>query len=92
MSDKIDLETIERYQRLFVAPLVNAVEAKIEGMLQPMIREQAALRKDVGGLQDRTGKLEGSQKKALVGWGVFATALSLTGTALWGKIKSRLHM
>lgn len=83
-------EEAERFQRLFVKPMVDAVRVEVKSQLEPVVSfittQQAKDQKQ----DERLTNLEGSQRKALVGWGVFATFLSIMLTAGWNKIKSLL--
>lgn len=90
MSDQ--LEKAEQYQRLFVKPMIDALETKLETMLQPVLDDHKKLRGEVDGLSTRTSALEGSQKKALAGWGVFATALAGVMSYAWTWIKGHLRL
>lgn len=88
-----NFEEAERFQRLFVKPMVDAVKDSVGQQLQPivsgqrklfaMIEEQAA--KDTE-QDERLTNLEGSQNRAMVGWGVFATGLSIALSAGWNWI------
>lgn len=83
------LEDAERYQRLFVAPLVERVGAEVkllcEGLQSKFTTietEQKTVRKDVD-------DLKANQKKALVGWGVFATGIAMACTFCWNWVKDQ---
>lgn len=91
-------EEAERFKRLFVDPAVEAMGQHMEAQLAPVLSGQRKLfaamaeqsKKDEA--QDkRLGELEGRQTKALLGWGVYATAAAaLIGVSLdW--IKRKLH-
>lgn len=88
---QFDMEDAERYQRLFVAPMVEAVEKKLEAMLSPVIQASGQLRTDVDAATGRIVKLESTNKKALVGWGVFATGVAAAMSYGWNFIKSHFH-
>jgi hypothetical protein len=74
------LEDAERYQRLFVKPLVDTLERQISPIVDRL-----------NNLDGRVKTLETSQKKALVGWGVYATGAAAALTWAWGFIKAKLH-
>lgn len=82
-----NFEEAERFQRLFVAPMVEAVRTEvnshmteIKGLIAPAIA-----------LEGRVRKLEGNQKRALLGWSVYATAIGIACTAAWRWIASKIH-
>lgn len=72
------LEEAERFQRLFVLPVVEAVRVEMKSHLAPL-----------SGIADRVTALEGKQAKALLGWGVYATlAAAAIGVGMdWFKRK-----
>lgn len=81
----IDIKDIEEFQTHFVTPLVQAVEKKLDDKLKPLV-DQAQVNKDaISDLNVRTKKLEGNQAKALVGWTVLVTGITLlcTGAKSW---------
>lgn len=86
------LDTAERYQRTFVKPLVDAVVVEVRQHL-----EQVTTR--VNGMENAMVKntmaisaLQGNQKKALVGYGVFTSGLAAILAASWTWIKSHFHV
>lgn len=92
MSDPLKLpdnfHDAEVFQRLFVKPMVDAVCDKVENQLKPVVDGmKAQADKDVE-QDNRLAKLEGSQSKALLGWGVFATGLSIALSAGWNYVAS----
>lgn len=86
-------EEAERFKRLFVDPAVNAMGQEIKSHLAPIIQGQRKLfaqmeeqnSRDIK-QDNRLAALEGSNKKAMVGWGVFATGLSIALSAGWNWI------
>lgn len=90
MSD-FDLDKAEQYQRLFVKPMVDALDtrmtqfmADIKIHIQPVIDGQTAQ-------DNRLNELEKNQKKALLGWSLYATAAAGLFTYCYGWIKSKIH-
>lgn len=83
----IDIKDIEELQKHFVAPLVDALRAEIK----PAIEKVQAIDAKVDAMASRVGALEKDQKKALVGYGVFSTALAGVLSIAWVKIKSYVH-
>lgn len=63
-------EDAERFKRLFVDPAVDALGQRMELHLKPLVT-------GVADHDKRLAELEKSQKKALVGYGVFAAGLSV---------------
>lgn len=91
---KETIENAELFTKHFVDPAVERMGNEIRSQLAPLVNEVENLKKQVGDhdLQtknqgERIGKLEGGQKKALVGWGVFATIGSIVVGAAWGWVK-----
>ncbi len=92
-----DFAEAERFKRLFIDPSVEAMGQKIAAQLQPIISGQ---RKLFAHIQEQTVKdtaqderlatLEGSQKRAMVGWGVFATGLSIALSAGWNWVSNKI--
>lgn len=84
------LEDAERFQRLFVTPVVNAMKQEMGAQLQPLVSGLAE-RREADGLQNgRLDRLESKQTKALLGWGIYATGLSIAIAAGWDWIKKKL--
>lgn len=77
----------ERFQRLFVRPLVDAVRAEMQSSLQPLIENGERREARIRSIEDRTLRLEQTQSRALLGWGVFAAGLSIALTAIWDYLK-----
>lgn len=75
------VEDVQRWQRLVVEPVVSEMEKRLEAMLQPLVD-----------LPARVVKLEGNQKKALLGWGVFATGTAGGMSYAWNWIKQHFHV
>ena len=90
-----DFENAERFKRLFVDPAVDAMSAKVEAHLTPILAGQRKLFAQMQQQTERDNKqderitnLESSNKKAMVGWGVFATGLSIALSACWNWVSS----
>jgi hypothetical protein len=86
------MEAAEKFQQHFVTPMVAAVEIKLTTLLQPVIDTQKALGEKVVGHDKAIANLQGSQKKALVGWGVFATGGAAAMSYAWVWIKKHFHI
>lgn len=83
-------EDAERYKRLFVDPAVEALGAKMESHLKP-ITDAIAEQKATNSKQDeRLENLEASQGKALIGYGIFATGISVVLAGSWDWIKTHV--
>lgn len=80
----------DRFQRLFVAPAVEAMGAKMEAHLAPLVEAQKTLLIIQSKHGERLDKLEGGQRKALVGYGVFAAGLSVALAAGWDFLKRKV--
>jgi len=91
------LAEAERFKRLFIDPAVNAMSDKMEAHLAPIISGQRKLFAQMSEQQDkdktqddRLQALETKQSKALVGWGVFATGMSIVFSASWNWIAKKI--
>ena len=86
------MEAAEKFQQHFVTPMVAAVEVKLTDMLQPVIAIQKSLGEKVLAHDQAITNLQGSQKKALAGWGVFAAGGAAAMSYAWGWVKSHFHI
>lgn len=84
-------EEAEQFQRLFVTPLVNAVKTEMANHVEKVTAIVTTATTKVDGMENRVTRLESSQKKALAGFALYATGLSLLIGSLWGWIKSKIH-
>ena len=73
------LADAERFQRLFVKPMVDAVRQELQPVIQGMADQALKDKEQDGKIQ----ALESGQKKAMVGWGVIATGLSIALVSCW---------
>lgn len=93
------LGNAKMFQEMFVLPMVQAMETKLENMLQPVVDAQATTGKRMDMFEGRLtnqgaaiSNLQANQTKAFIGWGVFASAgLGLIAIG-WSKVKSWLHL
>jgi hypothetical protein len=69
-------ESAERFQRLFVVPMVESVKNEVKTFCDSLKAEFASERDEQKQLREDVNSLKGNQKKALLGYGVWATALS----------------
>lgn len=76
---KVELEDAERFQRLFVAPLVEGVRKEIA----PVVEGHKSL-------SDRVGKLETNQKRAIWGLSAAAGVASVVFAAVLDWVKRKL--
>lgn len=90
------LAEAERFKRLFIDPAVTAMSDKMEAHLAPVVAGQRKLfaqmteQKTKDETQDnRLQELEKKQSKALIGWGVFATGLSIVLSTSWNWIAKK---
>jgi Ni,Fe-hydrogenase III large subunit len=83
-----NLEDAERFQRLFVTPMIEAVRTEVKNQLAPVVEGHRKLFAEQERIRDRLNTVERMQKKALVGYGVFASGLAVIVAAVWDWIKS----
>ena len=79
----------ERFQRLFVVPLVEAVRVEVGNSIRPLASDVAELRKETDSTSRRLTAVESLQMKALIGWGVVAAAFSGVLTLVWDYISRK---
>lgn len=97
MSDEQDkpidmpdtLAEAERFKRLFVDPAVTAMGREMKAQLDPVVSGQRKLFATQLAHDKRIHTLETGQKKALVGYAVYASGLSLVLAASWDWIKRK---
>lgn len=87
-----DLERAERYQRLFVRPIVDQLKIELEAHIAPLVTAQQDQRTILSEHGRRIGRLEGSQKKALIGFGFYASIASIAVGAGWNWIKGKIKI
>lgn len=73
-----DLEDAERFQKLFVAPLVDAVRAEVKPLVEAD-RDH----------EDRLKKLESNQKRALVGLSAVVLAVTIAFNAVVDYLRNK---
>lgn len=85
-----NFEDAERFQRLFVAPMIEMVKKEmtthvstVTGIVQAATLKVDAMRADVD-------KLKADQKHALVGYGIFSTGLAVGMAAAWKWATSKI--
>ncbi len=86
------LEEAERFQRMFVQPVAETIRTEMRTLVTPLVDRVTAVENDNKSVKDRLNQLESSQSKALIGWGVFATGLSIVLSASWNWIKERIGL
>lgn len=85
-------EEAERFQRMFVKPMVDAVRAEVQSHLGPIAEAHKVIQAEQQTQAARLATLEGSQKKALVGYGVFAAGFSIALAASWDYVKGKVGL
>lgn len=72
-----NLADVERFQRLFVKPMVETVKQEMRTTCEQLKAEFAADRSEQEKLRTDVDGLKSNQRKALIGWGVIATGVSV---------------
>lgn len=92
-----DFEEAERFQRLFVKPMVDALKAEMAQQLQPIVQGQRRLfvengerKTEISQHSERLHGLESKQRKALIGWGALSLLVATVVGSAWGWVKARL--
>lgn len=95
----IDLKEAERIRDIIVQPMVDALKQQINTLstsidqkLQPLIDTNKSQDARLTDHDTSIAGLQKNQKRALVGWGVFATAVSMGLTASWEWVKGRVKI
>lgn len=78
----------EQFTRIFVQPMVEAVRSE----MATHVEEVKKALETVNGFEGRVSKLEKDQKKALVGWSVYASAAAGILAWSWSWIKGHLRL
>jgi hypothetical protein len=89
-ADKDMLDRAEQFQRLFVAPMVDAVNANMKVHLDAMDGKLSGLVTTISSQETRIKTLESNQGKAMKGFAVYATGVGLVTAACWAWIKKKL--
>lgn len=94
MSDQEQdqLERAERFQRMFVLPIVEAMRIELRSHTDQLDQKLTAIVTQVKDHDDRLVGLEKNQKKALIGWGVLTLAVGTFTSAAYAYIKSKIHI
>jgi hypothetical protein len=79
------------FQDLFITPLLKTQEESNQRHLDELKKIVAPVVEATQKFEGRLSKLEKDQKKALLGWGVYATAIGIGCTAAWKWISSKIH-
>lgn len=85
-------QAAEQFQRLFVTPMIEMVKTEMNNHVAEIKSIAGDAIGQVKAMDARVTKLEGSQKRALLGWGVYATAIGIACTAAWKWITSKIHI
>lgn len=80
------------FRELFIDPAIEAIREEMRSHLGPIAETQKAVTAKVDGFDARMSRVEKDQKKALLGWGVYATALAAGMTYAWKYISSKIHL
>lgn len=85
------LENAERFQRLFVNPAIEAIRQEMKSHLAPIVEANQRQDKSIEEHGTAITQLQGSQKKAMLGWGVYASVAAVALGSAWGYVKSKFH-
>lgn len=86
------LDDAEQFKRLFIDPAVQAIGERMEAHLKPITDKQELQQKQIDGHATDIAKLKSENKKAMWGWGVYATGLALTLSSVWGWIRTHFKI
>jgi hypothetical protein len=83
MGDKeLTLADAERIKTVIVEPLIQ----KVGEHFDPIVK---AVMDDLKDVKSRVGALESHEKRALIGWSVYASAAAMAISYLWSWVKSK---
>lgn len=93
MSEDNDLNMAkaQQFRDLLIKPILDNMNERMDLHIATMEATLKGMVSNVNLHGDRINKLEGAQKKALMGWGVISAALATFVGAAWGMIKSHFH-
>jgi wobble nucleotide-excising tRNase len=77
----VDIDEAEKLKELIVQPMVDAIRSEIKPIADQVTNHN-----------QRIKTLEDNQKRALAGFAVYSTGLSLLVGSAWGWIKSKIHL
>jgi hypothetical protein len=86
------MEDAERFQRLFVLPLMQAFEARIQDAIQPVLDGHRTIQEHLARQDNTIAALIRDQKKALLGWSFYATGAAALLAWGWGFVKSHIRI
>lgn len=87
-----NMEDAERFQRLFVNPVVQAMETRITILIQPVLDGHKEIRQHLNAQDATIASLVRDQKKALLGWSVYATGAAAALAWGWNYIKGHIRL
>lgn len=87
----LNLDDLEKLKTVLLEPMIESVRADLNTHLAPVIEMQKAQQSKLETHDNEIGGLKSYQKKALVGWGVFATGFGIAWGSAWGWIKGKFH-
>lgn len=86
------LENAERFQRLFVTPVVDAVKQEMQTSLRAISDIQNRHAGMLEAHNDEIARLKSTQKKALIGWGVLSMGVASAISASFAWLKSHFRI
>lgn len=85
-----NLNDAEQLKRLIVQPMIDAVNASMEGHMKAMDAKLEGLVTSVNDHKTRIEAIEAGRKKAMIGYGVYATGTSIAIGAGWNWLKKKI--
>lgn len=82
----------ETFQRLFVTPMIDALNTRMDAFMEDVKSHVKPVMESQGVQDRRLEKLERDQKKALLGWSVYATAAAGIFAYGYSWIKSHIRI
>ena len=86
------LQDGELFTRVFTTPLVDAVRTEMQVHTKTMNDAVAGMQATVASFNGRLVKLERDQRKALVGWSLYASAAAGVFAYAWTWLRSHFRV
>lgn len=86
------LKNAESYRTILIKPVVDALEAKIDKTLQPVLDKQSTQDSRLVAAETEIKRLQSLWGKVLIGFTVWSTLAGVAMSFLWSKIKIWLHI
>lgn len=92
MSERNPWEEAEHFQNVCVRPLIAAVETSLKSQIQPIVDAQVENKRRLDEHEMALNSLKAGNKKAMIGYGVYATVAAAAVGSAWGWIRTKFKI